>query len=305
MDDEIDHYAILGLPSGEEGTKLSEKEITKAYKKKALELHPDKRPEDQEAAHADIQRLNASYAILKDDKARKLFDDLLRAKREKARRHSNHDSKRRKMMSDLERREQEAFAFDPEVKAREEEERISRKFNEEVSRIRAEHAARFQAAWTNKVASSTETPRSGTNVGGNKSSSGLDKERVLKVSWEKFGVDYSAERLRILFEKFGDVEDVVIRNTKKRGSALVIMASKGAAIAAIGNVMGDLSNPLLVVPLQPVETAGVSSAPKSSEPEASKSGLHFGANHKNFEASVLEKMRKAAEKQKLSSRTDS
>lgn len=302
MDDEINHYAILGLPSGEEGAKLQEKEITKAYKKKALELHPDKRPNDQEAAHADIQRLNASYAILKDEKARKLLDDLLRAKLEKARRHSQHDSKRRKMMSDLERREREAFAFDPEVKARKEEERISRKFNEEVARIRAEHAAKVQAAWIGKVASSMEGSRSGTSVGGNESKTGgVDKEKVLKVSWVKCGVDYSAERLRVLFEKFGDVEDVVMRSTKKKGSALIIMASRDAVVAATDNVLGDLSNPLLVLPFQPVETAGASSYQKSSEPEGPKSGHLFGGNHKSFEASVLDKLRKAGEKQKLSS----
>ncbi|KAL2521177.1 J domain-containing protein [Forsythia ovata] len=75
MDGE-DHYAVLGLPSGEEGAKLSEKEITKAYRLKALELHPDKRPDDPNA-HSNFQKLTTSYAILKDEIARKLFDDLL------------------------------------------------------------------------------------------------------------------------------------------------------------------------------------------------------------------------------------
>lgn len=72
-----DHYKILGLPSGEEGTKLEEKEITKAYRAKALKLHPDKRPNDPNAK-AKFQRLNSSYAILRDPKARKLFDSSLR-----------------------------------------------------------------------------------------------------------------------------------------------------------------------------------------------------------------------------------
>ena len=34
----------------------------------------------------------------------------------------------------------------------------------------------------------------------------LDKERVLKVSWESEGGDYTATKLRELFEKFGCVE---------------------------------------------------------------------------------------------------
>ncbi|KAK9926257.1 hypothetical protein M0R45_023498 [Rubus argutus] len=72
-----DHYKILGLPSGEEGTKLEEKEITKAYRARALKLHPDKRPNDPNAK-AKFQRLNSSYAILRDPKSRKLFDSSLR-----------------------------------------------------------------------------------------------------------------------------------------------------------------------------------------------------------------------------------
>lgn len=79
MDLDVDHYAILGLPSGEEGAKLTEKEISKGYKVKALELHPDKRRDDP-YAHENFQRLKTSYEILKDEKARKLFDDLLKVK---------------------------------------------------------------------------------------------------------------------------------------------------------------------------------------------------------------------------------
>lgn len=43
MDVDGDHYSVLRLPSGEEGAQLSEKEISKVYRAKALELHPDTR----------------------------------------------------------------------------------------------------------------------------------------------------------------------------------------------------------------------------------------------------------------------
>ncbi|XP_031119686.1 dnaJ homolog subfamily C member 17-like [Ipomoea triloba] len=78
-----DHYAVLGLPSGEEGARLSDKEIAKAYRVKALELHPDKRPNDPNA-NIFFQKLKASYEILRDRKARKEYDDRLRAKRRAA-----------------------------------------------------------------------------------------------------------------------------------------------------------------------------------------------------------------------------
>ncbi|KAK9938571.1 hypothetical protein M0R45_015300 [Rubus argutus] len=71
-----DHYSLLGLPSGEEGTKLDEIAIRKAYREKALQLHPDKRPNDPDA-NAEFQRLQSSYATLMDPQARKQFDSIL------------------------------------------------------------------------------------------------------------------------------------------------------------------------------------------------------------------------------------
>ncbi|XP_057495762.1 uncharacterized protein LOC130780773 [Actinidia eriantha] len=290
MDVQVDHYIILGLPSGAEGAHISEKEITKAYRKKALELHPDKRPDDRNA-HYDILQLNASYEILKDEKVRKLFDDLLRIRQDKVHRRSQHDSKRQQMISDLEKREQTAFAPDLAAKAQEEEEIISRQLKEEIARIRAMQA--------NKVASAIPTQRKEATVGGN----GLDKEKMLKVPWEKIGDGYSAQRLRELFEKFGAVEDVVIKSSKKtlkRGSALVEMASKDAAVAATRTVCGNLTNPLLVLPLQPaVATAFTWLREQHVEPDGPKLNNLVGAGYQSFEASVLKKMmQKATEKQK-------
>ncbi|GKA24649.1 DnaJ homolog subfamily C member 17, partial [Tanacetum coccineum] len=63
----VDHYTVLGLPTGEKGLNLSSKDIKKAYKLKALELHPDKKPNNPNAV-ADFQKLQASFDILKDEK---------------------------------------------------------------------------------------------------------------------------------------------------------------------------------------------------------------------------------------------
>ncbi|KAM7479469.1 hypothetical protein LguiA_027682 [Lonicera macranthoides] len=287
MEVEVDHYAILGLPSGEEGAKLSDKDISKAYRSKALELHPDKRLDDPNA-HENFQKLKTSYEILKDEKARKLFDDLLRVKREKVQRRSQQDSKRRKMMSDLEERERAAFAPDPGTESRHEEERIARKLREEIVRIRAMHAGKAANA---APPLQKETTRRKESMSGGEGA--LDKEkvhRVLKVSWEKFGEDYTAQRLRELFEQFGEVEDVVIKSSKKKSWALVVMASKDAAVAATGTVCGDLSNPLLVLPLQPA--AAFPSAREPVEPDGPKLSNLVGAGYQAFEDSVLKKLQK-------------
>ncbi|XP_048235354.1 dnaJ homolog subfamily C member 17 isoform X2 [Ricinus communis] len=281
MDIDIDHYEVLGLASGEEGAKLTENEISKAYKKKALELHPDKRRDDPDA-HANFQKLKSSYEILKDEKARKLFDDLLRVKRERYVHSFQRDSKRQKMVSDLEARERAAFAPDPVAKAREEEDMIARKLKEEIERIRAMHA--------NKGAHATSASKREAVGVARESVNNTDREKMLKVSWEKGGEDYSAERLKELFSKFGEVEDVVISSSKKKRSALVQMATKEAAVAATGSVSGDLNNPLLVLPVKPAIATEFPSFQQQSE-SAHVNNL-VGTGYKAYEDSILEKLQK-------------
>ncbi|KAL3655620.1 hypothetical protein CASFOL_000016 [Castilleja foliolosa] len=293
MDTDVDHYAVLGLPSGEKGASLSEQDINKAYRSRARELHPDKRPDDPDA-HANFLNLQNSYQVLKDEKARKLFDALLTIKREKIHRQGQHDSKRRRMMSDLEERERSAFAVDPTMKAQEEEKRIARQLKEEIARIIAMHT---------KKTSVVSTPLKKDRGKGSADSGGggdVALDKVLKVSWEKIGVeDYTAQSLKEIFLEFGGVEDVVIKSRKKKGSALVVMASKDDAMAATGNVLGNLSNPLLVLPLQPAASPVAVSAEKKEADDGLKLNNLVGAGYKAFEDTVLEKLRKkAAEEQK-------
>ncbi len=68
--------------------------------------------------------------------------------------------------------------------------------------------------------------------------------------------EYSAVQLRQVFSAHGPVEDVVLREGKKRkGSALVVMADAAGAARAADAVNGALANPLLVVPFN--KAAGV------------------------------------------------
>ena len=57
----------------------------------------------------------------------------------------------------------------------------------------------------------------------------------MKVSW-KGGADYyTAAKLDEIFNQLGEVEDIVIMTSKskRKGSAIVVMASKEAAVSLI------------------------------------------------------------------------
>lgn len=299
---EEDHYQVLGLQSGREGAKYSVADIRKAYRARALVCHPDKRPDDPNAA-ALFQKIQTAYELLTDETARKAFDEFVRLRDERlSREHqraSDVSSKRRKMMDDLNEREK---AFDAQKQKEEndkaEEDRAAKKLREEIARIRAKHAQKsFGFAQSFAEAVKKESKASSGQV--------LDKEKMLKATWNSLAGcgDYSAERLREIFERFGTVEDVVIRRKgfKKKGSAIIVMGSKAEADAATRCPCGDLSNPLLVLPLLSSTTnSGYQFEDKQAEADNDGELNNIvGAGYHAYEDSVLKKLQKAAEKAKL------
>lgn len=64
-----DYYDLLGV----EPT-ATEKELKKAYRQKALLLHPDKNPDDIEAANQRFSLVRAAYEVLSDEQERSWYD---------------------------------------------------------------------------------------------------------------------------------------------------------------------------------------------------------------------------------------
>ncbi|KAJ3689775.1 hypothetical protein LUZ61_018939 [Rhynchospora tenuis] len=287
--DEVDHYKVLDLPSGEEGSRLTADQIEKAYKTQSRLRHPDKRPDDPNAT-ADFQLLRASYDVLRDEQSRRAFDATLRARREKEVRDSARDGKRRKMAADLEERERAAergedLGADELEKRREKS--VAKELKRELDDFLNRNVRRSEPAAGSASASTSRGEKHDS------SEEKSNKERILKVSWERNLGEYSATRLREIFQKFGEVEDVVIRTkkSKSKGTALVVMSSRDAVMAATRSMCGDVSNPLLVLPLQTSSDGpdgfSVPFAEANDEPRINKI---VGAGFSDYEASILKKL---------------
>ena len=320
---DVDPYAVLGLAPGV----LTDAEIKKAYRKKALVLHPDKRKDsEREVAQREFDALQKAYDILLDPQARKALEDLAKARAATQARFDAQDAKRRKLREDLERRERAA------ERGKTEEEEARERLQAELTRLRRDFASR-KRAYDGEVrpggdgsvsgpgaaerrdensASPAQTTRRGEDEK-NKSASVVPEHlyRTVKVSWRRDVSHYPVAKLRELFSRRGDVvEDVVIREgKKKKGSALVVFAEVAAAKRAAANVNGDRENPLVTtraaVPPTGEESAKNAASGSAGSPRAARSspapaaGSGGNVSNRDYESVVLDRMRRAQEKAKL------
>jgi len=66
---EINPYTVLAVP-----TTATAAEIRTAYRKLALQWHPDKHPTNKDEAHRKFQEIAFAYAILSDEGRRRRYD---------------------------------------------------------------------------------------------------------------------------------------------------------------------------------------------------------------------------------------
>ncbi len=66
-----DYYRILGVP-----TNASDGEIKKAYRKLAMQYHPDRNPGKEQWANEKFKEINEAYGVLGDPQKRKQYDQF-------------------------------------------------------------------------------------------------------------------------------------------------------------------------------------------------------------------------------------
>ncbi|QDZ22570.1 DnaJ-like protein [Chloropicon primus] len=268
-----DAYAVLGI---EDGPECSQAEIRKRYRKLALKWHPDKnKGSEAERAAREFDRVQKAYDVLTDEKAKEALDNYLKCHKERELRYQRENARRLKMVRELEERERGS------LREKDEAEKAADQLERELNRLREKMSGRQGGQAPPREEATTSSHHELVSAG--------EKKRSLKVSWRKTasGSDYTVADLREIFGKFGSsVEDVVVRDKGTKGAAIVVLESLDSCKRALATVCGEISNPLLVVPL--VKDAG-DGPQKPKAPEEAPKGLGT-----SFENDVLAKLRAAA-----------
>lgn len=279
---DINFYAILGVEID-----ATENEIRKAYRKKALECHPDKNPDNPKAAEL-FHELSKALEVLTDKAAKTAYDNVWKAKKAAELRHKQLDSKRQKLKADLEQREREALnklqtkQNYTTVKRSDEDillDQIER-LRREGSRLLEEEQALLKEQLKKSVAEHVQQQ--------NKFDSSLHR---MKIKWNSKKNDplnggYSEDKLATYLKKYGDIVALVM--SKKCGSALVEFNTLEAAEMALAYEKGLMENPLYFEWVTPPAPAISKSLPQNST-----------VTPLDYEDLVMRKLRQAEERKRL------
>ncbi|KAK5822498.1 hypothetical protein F5H01DRAFT_289552 [Linnemannia elongata] len=224
-EEQLDWYAILGV----ERTATS-KEITKAYRVKALKVHPDKNP-DPNAAKV-FHELSQAYDLLLDPAARAAFDNLLNVKVQAKERSDKYDSVRRKMKEDLENREN-AFK-----KQQQDEKAAALRMHYEMERLKKENIKKREEREAELLKQADQLSQAAEAVRqAARSEEATSLDTTLRVKWKKKKQELGTEELTEIFKKFGSIDSCL---SKKQGSALISFKTlTGAFTTMAASERGD------------------------------------------------------------------
>ncbi|KAI9502961.1 DnaJ domain-containing protein, partial [Coemansia spiralis] len=206
-----DLYKLLGI-SAEAG----EKELTRAYRIKALKYHPDKNRDNPEAVQL-FHSIKAAYDLLTDTKKRAEYDEQRRAQLAKRQRQDALSGHRKKMKSQLEEDEHKA------QQARGAERMRAQNMRDEAARFREES---LREEWRRDKTTMEDVD---------------ELDRSVRIRWDSGEGAVDRGLIAKVFASFGEIEEVVLAPVSEHGrkrnianaqqSALVVFKSIASAHA--------------------------------------------------------------------------
>lgn len=239
----IDCYVLLGIERTSDDLL-----IRKAYRKRALELHPDKNPDNPKAEELFLAVKAASDTLL-DKNLRAVLDAKLLARDAATARNNAMDSRRARLRSELEAREKAAADLAKRA------DKGAKDLSARIERLRQEGRARqeeFQSEIDRREQVRQQTGIDALEVdvldmADNVGEEEISQRCVVKLNWsmdvnrrlgDETGKDMntittiSEGRLRSIFKLYGEISSIVARRAADR-SACIIFTSADSAEAAI------------------------------------------------------------------------
>ena len=136
---DMDLYELFGV---EESATIEQ--IKKAYRKRALELHPDKNPNNKEEAENKFVALGKALEVLGSEACRDAYDAVRKSRREKAKRDDMLNEKQRALKKSLEDRERVANERSKKMTEDMKKSNAEERYQKEVDRLRNEGSFVFK-----------------------------------------------------------------------------------------------------------------------------------------------------------------
>jgi len=223
----VDYYGLLGIIED-----ASEHDIKRAFRKKSLQVHPDKRPDDPKASRL-FYELTVAQDILLDKESRGAFDRVRAARVARKRKHEAQTSDRRRIISDLEARETKQRSQS------DAEEMLARK----IAQIRSDSAklkSKLQEDRRNSLSSPMATPKSAAATPPTTSDNCM-----VRVKFRRRDPDFVEGELQRCLQRFGKIEKIILikpsslKPDKKYQMGLVVFHSASDAMAAVRSGLRD------------------------------------------------------------------
>ncbi|XP_014556224.1 hypothetical protein COCVIDRAFT_26941 [Bipolaris victoriae FI3] len=233
--------------------------IQKAYRKASIRYHPDKNPDDKNAADRFIL-LGWARDILIDENLKGEYDRARARRREKVLQDEMLDGRRRKLKEDLERREKEYQDQKSGIKRKVPEDMTDteRKLHEihkggrkryhEINERLAKEAQEEREAYLEAMRKRSEPQ--GTQQSESQKSESSEMARAVKFEFprEGDGEHWDKDTLATMFTKYGEVDMVVLLKDKKirhagekhrTASGMIVFTRIDHARAAVTNAKSD------------------------------------------------------------------
>ncbi|KAL7729633.1 hypothetical protein ACLKA6_007913 [Drosophila palustris] len=282
---DVNLYDLLGISIEAEQT-----EIRKAYRKRALDCHPDKNPDNPKAAER-FHELSKALEILTDATARAAYDKVLKAKKAAELRTKQLDSKRQKLKEELEQRERAALhnlqASQPYSTVRKSDEEV---LQEQIERLRREGSKLLEEE---HLAMREQLKRNYNEHQKQQAPTFDSTQHRIKIKWKADKSDagnggYTQDQLMHYLKKYGEVVALVM-NSKIRGRAMVELKTREACDMVLAYEKGNPSNPLH---FQWV-------TPPANEKSATPTSTACNSTSRDYEDLVMRKLRQAEERKRL------